>query len=136
MAAFRAFLRNHRSLAMLLIAAALAMKALVPAGFMIGTQARTITVEICADTVSAKLSKTIAIPLAGKSGGETGEHGKAEPPCAFGALAMATLGGADTVLIAAAIAFILALGFASPRTLPIRDFARLRPPLRAPPVQV
>jgi hypothetical protein len=130
----RAFLRDHRTLALLLIAAALVMKALVPAGFMVGTQAKTITVEICADTVGAQLSRTIAIPFAGKSDGGSGEHGKTDLPCAFGALAMATLGGADAVLLAAALAFVLALGFAVVRIAPAATPARLRPPLRAPPV--
>jgi hypothetical protein len=135
MAAFRAFLRDHRALALLLIAAALAMKALVPAGFMVGTQSRTITVEICADTLGAQLSKTIAIPFAGKGDGGAGEHGKTDSPCAFGALAMATLGGADAVLLAAGLAFILAVGFAAVRIAPAASPSRLRPPLRAPPVQ-
>ena len=42
-------LREHRRLAAILVALALCMKALVPAGFMIGASARLITVEICAD---------------------------------------------------------------------------------------
>jgi len=43
------------------------------------------------------------------------------------------MGGTDPVLLAAAIAFILALGFAPPHALHAVTPARLRPPLRAPP---
>jgi hypothetical protein len=45
----RAFFRDHRRLAALLVALALCVKALVPAGYMPGAHGKVLTVEICAD---------------------------------------------------------------------------------------
>jgi hypothetical protein len=135
MTAWRVFFRNHPALAMLLVAAALAVKAMVPAGFMVGSDARTITVQICADTFGGHQARQITLTIPGKHDGGA-DHAKAAASCPFGALAMAGLGGADPVLLAAAIAFILALGFAAPRTLQAARPARLRPPLRAPPAAI
>ena len=52
MYAFRAFLLHHRRFAALLVAAALCLKALVPAGYMVSSEARVLTVQICADTLT------------------------------------------------------------------------------------
>ncbi len=127
----RAFLRGHRRVAALLVALALTMKALVPAGYMVGEQARTITLEICADASGAKVTRDIVVQSDAPS---AAEHGKADGVCAFSALGMAALGGVDAVLLAAALAFILALGVsATPVVLRSRPVP-LRPPLRGPPL--
>ena len=63
-----------------------------------------------------------------------GKQGKAE--CPFASLSMASMTGADPALLSLALAFILALGFAStPNHLPKRVY-HLRPPLRGPPAFV
>lgn len=109
---------------------ALLIKGLIPAGYMLNDKAgHVLTVTICGDASGQTLTKQIAVPSQGKA-----DHAKAQATCAWGLLAMAALGGADVLLLAAALAFILALGFAASRpALPSRR-AYLRPPLRGPPV--
>jgi hypothetical protein len=135
----RAFFRDHRRFAALLVALALAMKALVPGGYMIGQQGKVLTVTICADASGTGLTRQIVVPTSESESqsdrGKSGEHGKSDSPCPYAALGMAALGGADTVLLALALAFILALGFAPLRPVRPERRAYLRPPLRGPPAQ-
>jgi disulfide bond formation protein DsbB len=127
---WRAFLKEHPRLALWLIAAALAVKALMPAGYMlVDTSARTLTVAICDGNGPATM--TIQLPM--------GEHkapdSKQDGGCAFSALSHATMGGADPVLLLAAFAFLLALGFAAtPQPAPRRR-AFARPPSQGPPTR-
>jgi len=132
----RAFFARHRALATMLIVAALSIKALVPAGYMIGISNRVLTVEICADSLGGHVTKQIVIPGDGQSNGGQSEHGKSDGTCAFSALSFASLSAADPALLAIALIFIMALGFVpvnAPR--PVRQF-HLRPPLRGPPTLV
>jgi len=134
MNSFRALSRRNGQLALVLLVLALAVKALVPAGFMISaTGDRFMSVTICADASGAPRQMQIAIP--GKDDGGSG-HSKAADkgqPCAFSGLGHAALGGADPVLLASALAFILLMGFALRPAVPLRDIHFLRPPLRGPP---
>lgn len=134
MTVLRALIRDHRQLALLLLLLAFAIKALIPAGYMIGTQSRSFTVEMCGDGISKSLSRQVSVPIDGQSIPDHGGHKASDSPCAFTSLSMASLGGADAPLLALALAFILALGVAAQ---PFATFAQrfhLRPPLRAPPV--
>jgi len=131
MGGLRVFLHRHRTLAALLLALALCVKAIVPAGYMPGGGARFITVSICADASGGEVTRQIAIPARGDA---AQDHARAKGECAFAGLAMAALGGADMALLAAALAFILALGFAEHAVPAPRDASRLRPPLRGPPL--
>lgn len=135
MHAIRAFLRTNRRLALGLVVLALAIKALVPAGYMLGgplgDKAHVLTIAICGDASGGQLTRQIVVPSDGKS-----DHAKAEGACAWGALAMAALGGADVLLLALALAFILALGFAPSRRAARIQRTYLRPPLRGPPAFV
>lgn len=130
MHALRALLFDNRRLAFGLVVLALSIKALIPSGYMLSDKAgHVLTVTICGDASGQALTKQIEVPARGK-----GDHAKAEATCAWGLLAMAALGGADALLLAAALAFILALGFMAGRpALPARR-GQLRPPLRGPPV--
>lgn len=128
----RAFFLRRRSVALFVVLAALCLKTLVPAGFMIGIEGKALTVRICNDAVSAHAIKQIAIPMKEGSGGSGLKQAKAE--CPYTALSMAALSGADPVLLALAIAFIVALGFAPSPVRPARRALYLRPPLRGPPV--
>lgn len=133
MAAFRLFLRDCQHLALLLVAIALAMKALMPAGMMLGHAPGTkvLTVLVCADAQGGAYAKQIVVPHTGKS--QSGEEsGKKSQSCPWSALGMATLSGADAVLLALAFAFILTLGLRDARP-PQRRREYLRPPLRGPP---
>ena len=129
MPALRAFLRTHRRLALGLIALALAMKALVPAGYMVAAKAHVLTVEICADTQGRHLTQQIVVP--GES--KPADHAKTDGHCGWTSLASTALGGAELALLALALAFILLLGMAP--VAPIREprSQHLRPPLRGPP---
>lgn len=131
MQTLRAFFHARRGLAVLLLAAALAMKVLVPAGYMPGQHSRVLTIEICADTMGTKITRQIVVAHEGKPG--QAQAAKGEGACAFSSLAMASLSGADAALLALALAFIIALGFVpTPQPQP-RRIAFLRPPLRGPP---
>lgn len=126
----RAIVMHDRRSATLLIVLAIALKALVPAGYMIASEARVLTIAVCHDASGSGSARDVVIPMKDK-GGVPGKPSKGE--CPYGALAMAGLPGADAVLLALAIAFLIALGFA-PQSVPrVSRPAFLRPPLRGPP---
>ncbi len=130
----RAFLLRHRAMALIVIALALAMKALVPAGYMIGSDTRVLTIRIC-DGGAAPVAATV--PIAGHARPGHGDGAGSMPDhqaCPYSALAHGALGGADPIQIALALAFIVVAGLAMQPGLVRRTPARLRPPLRAPPV--
>lgn len=139
MSSLRALLLRHRAIALAILAAALCLKALVPAGYMLDSGSRSIAVRICDDGLGHAATRQIVVPT--KATG-SGEHpgdpaGKqASPECPYTALSLASLGAVDVVLLALALAFILALGFGVARELPGRREAYLRPPLRAPPAGI
>jgi hypothetical protein len=131
--AVRRFLAQ-RYFAVLLCAATLLLKLLVPAGYMIGSEHGRMTIELCSGVVAQPT--TLAAPemqLDMLGHGKSQDHGKAEMPCAFTGLSAASLGAVDPIQIAAAVAFVMAVGL-SPVVLPanIRR-GYLRPPLRGPP---
>jgi len=129
MTCLRAFFLSHRHLAALLIAVSLCMKALIPGGYMLGGETRTITVQICADSLGTHFTKQITVGQKGHDGGKA----KADSPCAFSALSHAMMGGADPIQLALALLFILALAFAPLTPAAAKRIAYLRPPLRGPP---
>lgn len=131
MGALRIFLVRHRGLALLLVACALCVKALVPAGYMIGQSAKTFTVLVCADATGSVHATKITVPQTGKDG-----TAKAHESCPFSVLGFAALGGVDVVLLAAAIAFILALGFAAAPPLRLARARHVLPPGRGPPALI
>ena len=131
----RNLLRRHRHAAVLLVVLALATKALLPAGFMPVAQGKTLTMEICGDASGAHLVKQVTIPVHGKAGEDGNGVAKADGSCPFGALSFAGLAGAEPVQLAAALAFVLALGTLAVAALPARLSPHLRPPLRGPPAR-
>lgn len=133
MQVLRALVHRHRRLAVLLAVLALAIKALVPAGYMVGLQGTVLTVAICADASGGTVHKQIVVPPKGGASDLADAHAKAPATCAYAALGFAALAGADAALLALALAFVLALGFAPSRPAPQRRVAFLRPPLRGPP---
>jgi hypothetical protein len=131
MDSLRAFFLQYRSAAILLVLAALCMKSLVPTGYMIGQEGKALTVQICNDALSDHAIKNIALPMKEGSGGSGLKQSKAE--CPYSAMSMAALSGADPALLALALAFIVALGFAPSPVPAARRALYLRPPLRGPP---
>lgn len=86
MRALRSALIGHRAWAALIVALALFVRALVPAGYMAAGEGRSITVTLCAD--ASGTPRQIAVPLgaqhdAGKEGADKHQ------PCAFAAMAAA-----------------------------------------------
>lgn len=136
MTRWRSLIHQQRRLALLLVALAFSIKALVPAGYMVVPSAGKLVIAICTGQGAA----TVATDP-GEDGGDHGDHhgdhrdgNKADHPCAFAGLGSPALAGADPILLALAIAFVLVAAFApvsGPRQAARR---RLRPPLRAPPV--
>ncbi|MBB5985760.1 DUF2946 family protein [Sphingobium lignivorans] len=127
----RALFLRHRAIALLLVLAALCMKALVPGGYMIGQSSKVLTVQICHDGLGEPITRQIVIPMNGEPGDHGSKQGKSD--CAFSSLSMASLAGAGPALLAIALAFIIALGFAPVRLPHPQRIFHLRPPLRGPP---
>jgi hypothetical protein len=136
----RRLILGHRRVAALLCVAALALRLLVPGGYMVAEQSGRITITLCPTTVPQPVrSMTMAMP--GMHGempdhGKQQDHGKAEMPCAFSGLSAQALGAADPILVVAAIAFIMAAGLQRARPRAIRRASYLRPPLRGPPADL
>jgi hypothetical protein len=137
MRGFRTFLLRNRALAALLLAATLCVRLLVPQGFMLGeTSIRTLTVQLCFDGVDHRTTQ-IAIPFDNDGSGRDGQgapHTAPDPHCPFAALDLGGLGAVDLPLVAAVIAFIIALGFAPVHLPSRRRRAFLEPPTRGPPL--
>lgn len=129
MTALRALLHARHHLALLLLVMALAVRLLVPVGTMPGSGDRVLSLQICADASGLPQSRVMVIP--GKPAPH--EDNAAKGTCAFSGLAAPLLGGADPVVLAHALAFILALGLALvAHALPVR-LSRFQPPTRGPP---
>lgn len=123
----------QRHWAVLLCVAALLLKLLVPAGYMLSTAHGRVAMTICTGFVEAGPPSDMpgmngSMPAHGPK-----DHGKAEMPCPFASLAAAPLPAVDPVLLVALIAFIMAVGLRQ-ATMPVPPGHRhLRPPLRGPP---
>lgn len=135
MTIFRRLL-SQRRFAVLLCAATLLLKLLVPTGYMVGSEHGRVAITLCSGVASAGMA--MAMPhMQGEMPDHGGQdHGKAEMPCAFSALSAASLGAIDLIQLATLVAFILAIGLC-PAVLPASGKPTyLRPPLRGPPVHL
>jgi hypothetical protein len=132
MGGLRAFVRAHKRWAAIVLALALCLKLVLPAGYMISSQGMSFTVEICTDGLGPVVTKQITVPMEDGTGDASGKQ--AGNDCPFTALTMASLSGAEPALLAAALAFILALGFRPTRAVAAGRPVYLRPPLRGPPL--
>ncbi|MBB5697838.1 DUF2946 family protein [Sphingomonas yantingensis] len=130
----RRLFRDHAWIAALIVAAAMLLRVVVPAGFMTTTGADgQLTVMVCSGEGSRAM--TIAIPgLVEKSQRPApGEHEKAGTTCAFAGLAAPFLGGADPILLLAALAMVAAVALRRGQRFRPLALQHLRPPLRGPP---
>ncbi len=138
----------HRCFVVLLCAATLMLKLLVPTGYMVGSHHGLVTIELCPGVaaqpmvmatdmaMSEAMSEAMAMP--GMHGdvadhGKSQDHGKRDMPCAFSGLSAASLGAVDPVLLVALITFVMALGLLPVMLPTFTRRSHLRPPLRGPP---
>ncbi|MEG8047647.1 hypothetical protein QP175_16600 [Sphingomonas aerolata] len=124
----------QRHLAVLICAATLLLKLLVPTGYMIDSDHGRFAITICSGVAPATTTMDMPgmhddMPDHGKSK----DHGKAEMPCAFSGLSAAVLSPIDPIQLAALIAFVLAVGLTASVLPAPSQPAFLRPPLRGPP---
>jgi hypothetical protein len=133
--ALRCILLRYPALAGAVLAIALALKLLIPAGFMPVTASDgTITVQICSGMQSGPVTMQMTIPGLPAGHGDQQKSDKADMPCAFSGLAMSMVSAVDPLLLTLAIAFIIALASRAPAILTPKRRAFLRPPLRGPPL--
>ncbi len=125
----RAFMLHRWTLSLWLVAAALFVRAIVPAGYMVDAQATTLSFTICSDATGAMSTHEITIPDDGKA-----DAANADKPCSFAGSAQPALSGADAPLLALALAFILLLGFVRRPFPPLLSVHHLRPPSQGPPM--
>lgn len=123
-------------MALMLVIVALCMKALVPTGYMLAQGAKTVSIEFCSDGLTETAAKQIAIPMKDDADRSSADHDAAKGDCAFASLSMASLGGAQPDLLADALAFIQATGFAPQAAPALQSSFDLRPPLRGPPAAI
>lgn len=122
----------NRPFACAVLALALLLKIVIPAGFMPATSNGQLVVSVCSGMGPTTMVMTIP-GIAHKADGD-GHGSKPEQPCAFAGFAAPSLAAADLFLLAAAILFVLALGM-RPLVLPASTVPPyLRPPLRGPPL--
>lgn len=135
MHSFRRLVLSNRKFAGLLLALVLAMKLLMPAGFMPTVADGHIVITICSGSGPTKMVMAIPGMEHDKSGGE-GHRDNTATPCAFSGLSTPSLAAADPVLLAAAILFVMVLGLRNAAPPVITASPHLRPPLRGPPTTV
>lgn len=129
MTSLRHYFLQRRSLALWLVGLALLMRIAVPAGYMPMFSGHSITVELCSGYGPMKM----AMSGMASHDGKKSEQGKSEMPCGFSGLSTQALAGADPMLLALAIAFIIATVFLSVPPVQVALPTYLRPPLRGPP---
>ncbi|NBC36649.1 hypothetical protein GTZ99_08770 [Novosphingobium sp. FSY-8] len=130
----RLWSRANWPLAALLLAVALCMKALVPSGYMVSA-GRTLTITICADASGSAMTRQIAVASdAATHAHDSAKADMAKKPCAFTGHAAALMGGADGWLLAGALAFVLALGFAPVARPRLARATWVLPPASGPPL--
>ena len=124
----------QRHLAVLICAATLLLKLLIPTGYMIDSDHGRLAIVSCSGTAPAPMP----MAMSGMHGdspdhGTSKDHGKTEMPCAFSGLSAALLGPIDPIQLAALIAFVIAIGLTTTIVQAPARPAFLRPPLRGPP---
>ena len=136
MTALRRLLTRHAWLAASIVAAALLMRLLVPAGYMAVRTTGGIRIELCSGVSAPATSMpTTAMEMPGMhhAGDKPDGHAQPEMLCAFAALAAPSVAEADPLVLALAIAFILATVFRLTRARALTASPFLRPPSRGPP---
>ncbi|WP_010542916.1 hypothetical protein [Sphingomonas elodea] len=127
----RRLVASHRVVAGAILALALVMKLLIPAGFMPTVANGQMVVRMCSGT--GPMTMVMAIPGFEDKADREGDHDKHAQPCAFSGLSTPSLAAADPILLALAILFVLAMGVRALAAPTTSAPPYLRPPLRGPP---
>ena len=109
---------------------ALFMRAVIPAGYMPEQQSTGWVISLC----SGQGVKMVIVDHDGQPVEQDTNSDGAQSACIFTNLAAPALLAAPPVLLALAVAYIMARGFAPTIEAARRLAERLRPPLRAPPI--
>lgn len=124
----------QRHLTVLICAATLLLKLLVPTGYMIDGDHGRIAITICSGITPAAMTMDMSGMNSDMADhGTSKDHDKPEMPCAFAGLSAAMTGAIDPIELAALIIFILALGLIASIAPAPSCRTHLRPPLRGPP---
>lgn len=136
----------QRHLAVLLCAAMLLVKLLVPTGYMIGQVDGHAAIILCPGSAPVPdmapmahgggmaMDDAVMVHAPGEhgSGHSDKDHGR-DMPCAFAGLTAPGLAATDPIQLALLIAFVMGVGLAMPVLLRAAAGLYLRPPLRGPP---
>lgn len=130
----RHLLRTRRIWFAALFTLSLAMKALLPGGYMLDTDSQTITVKICNGV--GDVEQTIEIPM----NADGNDHDSGSPmtseACSSSSVSQSSMTATDPVQLIQALGFIMLTGLMTVIAVPSRRYIRLRPPLRGPPASV
>jgi len=127
----RLHLRRHRVSALLLFAAAMLVKALVPAGYMPVVAGHSISLALCSGFGPEKMA--MSMPGMQRHRGDADHSGRSDMPCGFAGHAAPSMAGADPVLLVLAVAYVVATLFRIPIAGRSYRFSYLRPHPRGPP---
>lgn len=142
MIAFAALLRSHAATAWTVIVCAVLLRAIVPAGFMPMVSANGVAIVACPGMASAQHGNDASVdPMPGMVHHASPDHPQDKQPapaktdglCAFAGLTAPSIGGANSVLLAIALAIVSAAALLQRPALGITPRGFLRPPLRGPP---
>src|SRR5579872_5663629 len=104
---------------MIVALVALALRAVLPAGYMVDGTARVLSVHLCGDASGADRLVKISVPARGGEG-HPADAARAAAACPYAVLAMASLGAPDApALPALVLAYGPALAFAALRAAPL-----------------
>ena len=135
MLSLRDFLRSHRMATLFVLLAALTMRALVPAGFMLSAGHSALQVTICGDA-AAMATAQLLLPHQTSPDPAGHDHSQTSATCAFAALAMVAMGGGEAAKVLALLVLLAIATTARPGSLRLARRRYQRPPLRGPPATV
>ena len=116
----------------MLLAAALCLKILLPAGYMPAPASSEHIIALCSSGVSGAETVTIRIP---HKGGQD-DSGSAENACAFAPLAAVALDSAPPVIVLAALLFVFVAAILWQPLALRTSSAGIRPPGQGPPALI
>ena len=131
MRVIRDALLNRRGWLALTCALALAVRLLVPAGYMPAQVGGLTAITICDGTGDQMVMRGMS--GMGGMNGKHGDHGRSSAGCPFGVAAMASLGGVDAIVLSARIVRPFIVGHILGQPSARLATARLRPPAQGPP---